>query len=107
MLSKVGTYRVRSLHNQSFKKNTSYLLLKEFIIRFSEEEQQQIHEVVCVTVRIAQLVCDSVQNKIPPLSIVHSKELLEDVRGGICSQYPRWVGCKKCRGCLSSDVYDH
>lgn len=53
-----------SIHNQTLQEYTSDLLLCEILLAFYKQIQQNAAKVMCMTIRIAQLICNSTQEQV-------------------------------------------
>lgn len=85
--------RMRAVHDQSFQKYASDLLLNCLRVGLGKQMQHRTAEVVRVAVGIAQLVRNRIQEQIATLRIQVNSKILEDIHvGAVC--YVRGVGHK-------------
>lgn len=68
-----------SIDDQSLKQNSSDLLLDRFLIGLSKQVQQSAGKVLSMAVWIAQLIRDTVEEKVTTLRIQIDGQILKDV----------------------------
>lgn len=67
------------LHNQAFHYNSSEMFLNVLVVRFKEDQQHEIDEIISDQIRVADVVDYTVQNNVAQLQHAVSQQLNEQV----------------------------
>ena len=68
-----------SIDDQTLKQNSSDLLLDRFLVGLGKQVQESAGKVLRMAVWIAQLICDTVEEKVASLRIQIDSQILKDV----------------------------
>jgi len=75
-----------SVHYQPLQKHSGDLLLDDFCISLGKQREQGTTEIMCMTVRISQLICYGIKEKVAPYKETSVK--VRSIYIPVCSYLP-------------------